>query len=171
MLPLSSVDIKSLGAPRFRFVAFRQARYTDALARALLPCALHACVVTYSAALWLRVQAEGDHKERAQAMADMVRVSLDDIYLTVGKMEGAYKSVHKRARKLLHEVERANLGASRGQGALQRSSADHLDAGGLASGDSYDLRALISAQARSQCLRRVWRACPTLGAGVGGLIA
>ena len=136
-------------------MAFRQARYTDALARALLPCALHACIVTYSAALWLLVQAEGDHKERAQAMADMVRVSLDDIYLTVGKMEGAYKSVHKRARKLLHEVERANLGASRGQGALQRSSADHLDAGGLASGDSYDLRALISAQARSQCLRRV----------------
>ena len=44
--------------------------------------------------------------------AEHTRTCLDDIYMAVGKMEGAYNGVHKRAKRLLNEVERLNLAGS-----------------------------------------------------------
>jgi hypothetical protein len=85
-------------------------------------------------------------KERSHEMAENIRSALDDIYMAVGKMEGAYNSVHKRARRLLQEVERANLLAG------VRAASGASNPGGLASGDAHDvkmheLRMLVAAQA------------------------
>ena len=46
---------------------------------------------------------------RVHGAAEQVRTCLDEIYMSVGKMEGAYNGVHKRAKRLLQEVERLNL--------------------------------------------------------------
>ena len=46
---------------------------------------------------------------RVHGAAEQVRTCLDEIYMSVGKMEGAYNGVHKRAKRLLQEVDRLNL--------------------------------------------------------------
>jgi hypothetical protein len=56
---------------------------------------------------------------RVHGAAEQVRTCLDEIYMSVGKMEGAYNGVHKRAKRLLQEVERLNL-ASAGAPLLSR---------------------------------------------------
>ena len=48
-------------------------------------------------------------RARAHENVELIRGSLDDIYMAVAKMEGAYNGVHKRAKKLLDEVQRLNL--------------------------------------------------------------
>ncbi|EKX52584.1 hypothetical protein GUITHDRAFT_101749 [Guillardia theta CCMP2712] len=71
------------------------------------PIALIDNTLTVMNNLRFRHYEEASHVKHANDMkSDGIKASLDEIYIAVGKMEGAYYGVHSRAKKLLVEVQK-----------------------------------------------------------------
>ena len=101
------------------------------------PTALIDNTLTVMNNLRFRHYEEASHVKHANDMkSDGIKASLDEIYIAVGKMEGAYYGVHSRAKKLLVEVQKLHKENFKSSPDLQGSE------------DLNALRSLCAAQAK-----------------------